>query len=183
MLKHLLVPGLAAALGISAPVLAQSVDGDAFAEALTTLNGDWSGTLEYRDYRSNERVFLPHARTVSTGPAGEYILTENAFTDPGYTVHAAELTSWDGERMRSVYSRGGSFEVSESQLVKFEQTENGWRAELRSHGSDNGQPAEIRYLWSLNGDSLRAERQARTDTREDFVFRNRIEVERQARGE
>ena len=51
------------------------------------LEGSWSGRLEYRDYRSNERVQIPHARTVSVAPDASYVMTSLEFTDPTYKVN------------------------------------------------------------------------------------------------
>jgi hypothetical protein len=72
------------------------------AVALAALEGGWTGTLEYSDYRSGKRVVLPtEARAALAGAAT--LAVHFVYDDgPGKTVHSYERLALDpdGEHVR-----------------------------------------------------------------------------------
>src|SRR5262252_429661 len=84
---------IAATLFVAAPVAAQQ---NATATSLAPnasllyagLLGDWVGQLEYRDFSSNERVFLPTWLRVTPGADGKAVQFAYTYDDgPNKTVH------------------------------------------------------------------------------------------------
>ena len=157
---------------------ASALDMDQFRAELADLDGDWTGVLEYRDYRSNERVQIPHDRTLNTAPDGSYQLTRMAFTDPGYQVYSAEIATFDGDTVSLAYAGNGEASVSQITLTAFEVTPTGWRAELTGNGIDAGELVEMRFVYELDGGALTADKSVRASDQEPFEFRNAIRVSR-----
>lgn len=161
---------------LSGPVLAQ--DMAALRSALSDLDGQWSGVLDYRDYRTDNRVQIPHSRSIRMAPDGSYMLTELAFTDPGYQVYSAEIATFDGTIVRLAYAGNGEASVTEIQLDTFEITAAGWRAVLTGDGIDAGADVEVRYVYELDGDAFQAEKLVRPDESAAFAFRNGVALSR-----
>ncbi|MFY0638844.1 hypothetical protein [Maricaulis maris] len=174
-MRHFLVAlfGFAALSSASA-----AQDMEAFESALAGLAGHWSGVLAYRDYQSGERTEIPHERSTRLAPDGSYMITELAFTDPGYRVFGAELLTIESGRLIVASVGSGGAEMVEADLVAFTQSETGWSAELSSRGHDNNAPADILYLIEVSADFMRQTKRVRATGAEEFEFRNAIEVRR-----
>ncbi|WP_421790339.1 hypothetical protein [Hyphobacterium sp.] len=151
-------------------------DMDQFRSELAGLDGQWAGVLEYRDFRTDQHVQIPHARTIQTAPDGSYQLTQMEFTDPGYRVYSAELATFDGNTIALAYAGNGEASVSELTLIDFELTDAGWRAELRGEGVDAGEAVDVRFIYELDGDELTADKSVRSSDADPFLFRNGIRV-------
>lgn len=171
----MLIMTLSLALASSSPAADPA---EQFRAALDTLEGDWAGVLEYRDYRSNRRIAIPHSRTVTVAPDASYVQTALSFTDPGYRVYRAELMTLDGADIHMAYASGGSIQTSEARLIEFEAGNEGWTAVLYGDTIDNGAPAQARYRFHVSDTTLEIEQAVRTSAGDEFLFRNGVTLTR-----
>ena len=113
------------------------------------LKGEWSGTLDYRDFGSDRRTVLPTLAVVSTDGADTVI----AFTfddGPGKVVHGTErwslsrdgkLLDMDGELYRVIERIGGG-STTDLTLV------------AEGTGKDNGHEVAVRIVVTRRGPRL-----------------------------
>lgn len=151
-----------------------------FVRALSSLAGSWAGHLAYRDYRSDKRVEIPHRRTMSLPPDGAYLLAELTFTDPGYQVYSAEITTVSWPTVQQAYASNGSLEVQQFTVTEFLPRSDGWSARLDGKGTDAGAPADIRLLMTVEAERLDFEKQVRSSGDQTFQFRNAVRLTRAA---
>ncbi|MEM9840876.1 MAG: hypothetical protein AAF830_17225 [Pseudomonadota bacterium] len=151
---------------------------DSIFEVMKTIEGTWEGALTYRDFSSNERVSIPHERTIHVGPNGQYALHENAYTDPGYQVFGAQMMQITKNAIIIGGTTGNSIEVERFSIEDASQGDDGWRAEAIGEGTDNGKPATIRLNLLIAENALIIEREVKAETDDDFLFRNEIRLER-----
>lgn len=144
-----------------------------------SLAGDWQGHLEYRDYRTDKRVRIPHARRVLAAPDASYLLSALEFTDPGYKVYNAEVLTFAGDQVKIAFVGSGSIDLDAVTMERFEETSDGWAATFTGSGEDAGQPAAIQFAWRLAGDELSIEKRVKTTGEADFSFRNGVVLQRQ----
>lgn len=134
------------------------------------LAGDWSGTLDYRDFGDDRRVVLPTKLTV-TGTGDEARLAFTFDDGPGKTVQASQWLRLlaDGgvlageerhapERMRVLERRGGG-DARELTLV------------AEGTGNENGASVEVRTVLARRGDVLSLSRLTRRPG-EPFLLRH-----------
>lgn len=152
--------------------------GEELREALPSLRGEWSGVLEYRDYRTNERVTLPHTRSVQVPPGADYVMSALEFTDPGYVVYSAEVFVLDGETVSVGYTSSDGIDTDRLQLISFSGVGGRWQAELTGETRDNGRDAEARYTYEVSEDTLNIIKAVRYSPDEDYVFRNGVRLQR-----
>lgn len=172
-------------LSVALSLLSPFVSSVAFAdeqltlpEAIKALEGDWEGELTYRDFRSNERVSIPHNRTISVGPNGGYVLIENVYIDPGYRVYSAELYRVTDETLTIASTTDTSVEVTNYTLISTDQQASQLTARFEGAGSDNGGQALVRLEVSLGANSFSVRRLVKADGADDFQFRNEIRFQR-----
>jgi len=161
---------------LSSSAMAQDIE--PFQQAVTDLGGNWSGTLEYRDYQSDERVEIAHNRSVSFAPDGSYMLTELSYADPGYQVYAAELATLNGQTLLIASIGNGEIESVEATLTEFAETDTGWIARFSGVGMDAGELADFRYVFEHNGDTLVQTKLVRAEGEDGFSFRNAVRIGR-----
>ena len=150
-----------------------------FQQARGSLPGSWVGHLEYRDYQSDKLVQIPHARTISLPPDGAYLLAELRFTDPGYQVYSAEVTTVSWPTVEQAYASSGSMELQQFTVTQFQTQGDGWTAQLDGQGADAGKPALIRLLMTVKGGQLTFEKQVRGDSDSTYQFRNAVRLTRE----
>ena len=149
-------------------------------EVLPDLVGTWTGTLAYRDYRSDQRVEIP-ARVVNRlGESGDVLVSDVTFTDPGWLVKSVELTSLaaDGSQLTTASASKGSVEVGAWTLDKWFEDDNGWRMVLLGEGTDDGRPAEFRLDRGLVNGAFTSTKEIRYQDEEgaDWQFRNELSL-------
>ena len=149
----------------------------AHAAYLEALAGSWTGTLEYRDYRSDRRVTL-QTRVVIT-PSADGLTFDYVYDDgPGKTVKsverisiAADLTSY---RIRN---GDGSYDVTfvAQGLREFGKASN--IVVLEGKGTENDEPVDVRISIVINTDTFSMLRESRR-LGADWRFRNHYQFKR-----
>jgi len=143
------------------------------AEVYQGLAGDWVGQLEYRDYTSNERVFLP--TWLSVTPAGgnavrfvhSYDDGPNKIVKEVWTVMldaaagTARFTS-DGEHSSDIYKVEG--------LAEFAKTGRG-KLVLTGTGVENDQKVDVRITITVRRNLYTYVKETRLPGQE-FLFRD-----------
>ena len=155
--------------------LATAQSADRFETAVT---GAWTGTLEYRDYRSDRRVTLPTKLVVEAVGPGQLTFAYTYDDGPGKLVTSRERITID--RAKSTYriQNGdgtydatfdvaglGSFAAASPVIV------------LSGTGDENGAPVDLRIRLTVHASSLTMLRESRTAGGE-WLFRNQYELTR-----
>src|SRR5689334_6515706 len=77
------------------------------------LTGSWTGTLEYRDYRSDKRVTLPTTLVVSSPAAGALTFAYVYDDGPGKTVTSQERITIDaGKSTYRIQNADGTYDAT-----------------------------------------------------------------------
>lgn len=146
--------------------------------AIHALSGEWSGVLTYRDFRTNERVSIPHDRSISVAADGSFATSENTYTDPGYKVYSAELFRATTDQLTIASTTRSSVEVTSYEMSSLTGEETAWTAVFDGKGSDNGGPADVRMHIDVSPTTLSIRRMVRSDGATEFAFRNEMVFER-----
>ncbi len=155
-----------------------------FARPGASFAGDWTGTLEYRDFKTDQPVKLPTRLTIRSSSDGRALTFAYTFDDgPGKQVHeTSTLTlfpqarsatiSSEGERTATAYSVEGFDEFTESR---------GGTLVLTGQGTDNDKPADVRLTVTLDATHLTWRKETRpTDGTGEFQFRDAYTLTRAA---
>ena len=177
-MKIYLIPFAALGVLLSTTASAQE-PGDMFATASANLAGDWSGYLEYRDYQSCDIARIPHERSITLPPDASYVVTQLAFSDPGQRIYAGEIATISENTIELAFVRGGTMEVESYVVSGFQTTATGWTTTLTASGYDAGAPADIRIVYTLDGETLTLEKMVQPEGDDAHAFRNRVVLERQ----
>ncbi len=149
---------------------------------LADLTGTWEGSLTYRDYQSDRRVQLPTRIDAQMSAAGDALVMEMAFTDPGYVVRSLDVltVSPDEKTLRSASVSNGQIETEDWVITEWMAKPDGWQCVLERDGMDDGRPARLRTTRELTGNTLRSLKEVRLTDQPDqeWAFRNELEVER-----
>jgi hypothetical protein len=148
------------------------------ADAALTGNflGDWTGQLEYRDYRTDERVSLPTWLNVQVYQNAHTIALNYTYDDgPTKVVHeqttltleaqsrTATVISLD-DHTTSVYSVDGLDEFSKR---------NRGTLTLQGKGTENNKPVDVRITVALGRNLLTWRKETRAaGTTDEFKFRD-----------
>jgi hypothetical protein len=142
------------------------------------LAGSWSGTLEYRDYRSDRRVTLPTKLVVEAGGPGRLTFAYTYDDGPGKIVTSQERITID--RQKSTYriqngdgSYDATFEVSG--LGSFAAASP--VVVLVGKGDENGAPVDLRITLTVHASTFTMLRESRT-VGGDWRFRNQYKLTR-----
>lgn len=167
-LTHLLMAGLLAA---PHPALAGPGDSDhpiARIEDFEVLEGDdWSGSLTYLNYNSEERSTIPvklQVREVK-GRTMNY-----AIQYPGeeeYNSKEQIVLSRDGRRI-------DGFEV----VARIESPDGALLITTLGKGEDDERPADLQFVYTLSADRLSIRKDVRFEGDEAFFNRNEYAFER-----
>lgn len=134
------------------------------------LHGRWSGTLDYRDYRNDQRTTLP---TVLDSDG----LTLNwTFDDgPGKTVRSSERWSFDNAGQSLIITSGGKrtrYRISELTSVG---DGKGVTLVLDGEATENGNTVTARLILTKSGPKLRLTKMTR-QVGELFLMRNSYDL-------
>lgn len=163
LLVALSAPACVAPVPSSAP----SPPPDVFA----ALAGNWTGVLEYADYRSDRRVQLPTRLAATAADASRTLSLAYEYREPnGETVTSRGVHRIDPAAGRYVM---GSDTFSIGTLEGFA-TRDAGRMIVTGAVIDNDRPEPARYTFVLAGDSLRITK----ETRSPWQFRNEYRLVR-----
>ncbi len=148
------------------------------------LVGGWTGTLEYRDYRTDRRVTLPTVLEVRSDSASGSLRFAYTYDDgPGKTVVDTTWVTIDpaGGRWLARSSSDSLPVVSQLSGLDAVRRAGAGTLTLTGHATDNDRPVETRTRWVLGGDSLSVTREFRTAPDRPYEFRHRYRFRRAVR--
>jgi hypothetical protein len=166
-----------------------------FRVIVDSLEGEWKGVLEYRDFGSDERVEIPAGMSCE---AFETELTTRrafAFVDPGRVVRLGEIVRFDASGPTptcTIIPEDGPIDAVRGGLERWRVESwsvdgpNAWRLVMTSEGTDNGRPALFRTTQTLRDGAVSAVKEVDyTDDEattgvagERFEFRNAVRLAR-----
>jgi hypothetical protein len=155
-------------------VLALSVLPLAAASPTAPWIGDWSGVLEYRDYKPpHGRVSLPTKLSVTSTPAEPTtFLLRFVYDDgPGKIVKSASRLSLDLPARRLVWSSEGKPSTPADIYELIESSPSGDRLVFLGQSTDDDKPSRIRYTFTTAANSWRILKETTSDGPE-FAFRH-----------
>lgn len=168
------------ALLLSVCPVAQSAP-DALAY-VSRLEGRWTGSLVYRDYRSGKRVTLPMRAQIEHSAETRTLLQRSVFQDPGHEVHNLDILSLaaEGQRVRCrSFGRRGEETVDYTLVeVRAASESKGFELLLEAEGQDDGKPATVRVAWRYDGVRFIATKTVRPAGADEFAFRNEARLSR-----
>jgi hypothetical protein len=176
-----------AALLTAAPAAAQEAPAaPSLAEVLASQSGEWTGTLEYRDYQADSWFGLPMRVRVTDGGDGVTWIRTADFDD-GPNVGVVRITTVtmlgeDGSTEYAVGFRKGRVpEVSSARLTLAAWADaTHWTILAEETATDDDRPALIRETIVRSGDRLTTLKEVdfTDDTAEAWLVRNRSMLER-----
>ena len=137
------------------------------------LTGNWSGTLEYRDYRSDRRVTLPTTLAVTAAADGglDYVYTYD--DGPGKTVVSRErVTVTPAAGTYRVQNADGTYDATFTALNLRDFGAASNTVVLAGNGTENDVPVELRITITLTASELTMTRESKRAGGE-WLFRNR----------
>jgi len=146
---------------------------------LRSLEGSWTGYLEYRDFNTDQIVRLP-AKARMDAADNDLVLSRSlVFTDPTYDVETSDVVMIEGDGLTEVsVEADGPVTTSYRIVERTYRTSRDWELVLEREGTDNGQPAGIRLTQVMLGRTFTSTRDVLTEGATEYLFRNRIRVER-----
>ena len=154
---------VARTIGTPAPVL------DAAATLTSALAGNWTGTLDYRDYGNDGRVSLP-ALMSANGLAIAWTFDDG----PAKTVRSAETWSFTPDGKSLVIRHEKSSETMA--IAEFRRGISGSIALVADgNGEENGRKVMVREILTRDGPVLRLTRMSRT-AGQPFIMRHSYQL-------
>ena len=138
------------------------------------MTGEWVGQLEYRDFRTNERVYLPTWLTMTPGVDGTSV-TLGYIHDDGPTKTVREEStlaiSSASNTAKITSNRDHTSEAyAVSGLEEFAKLNRGTLI-LTGPGKENDKPVEVRITLTLRRNLFTLVKETK-HTGEDFKFRD-----------
>src|SRR5690349_7131768 len=136
------------------------------------LQGSWLGTLEYRDYRSDRRVTLPTALTVTARGTG---LLEYAYVyddGPGKTVRSTERVTIDTAASTYRVQNDEGYDATFAMTNGPAANEGTATFILNGTGTENDAPVDLKITVTVSSRTLTMLRESKR-AGEDWNFRNR----------
>ncbi|MCR2832888.1 hypothetical protein [Parerythrobacter lacustris] len=171
----------------TAPTAAQDAPAaPPLAEVLASQVGEWTGTLEYRDYQADRWFGLPMRVTVADGGDGVTMIRTADFDD-GLRVGVVRITTVtmlgeDGSTEYSVGFRKGRVpEVSSARLTLAAWSDDAhWTILAEETATDDDRPALIRETIVRDGARLTTLKEVdfTDDDAAEWLVRNRSTLDR-----
>ena len=138
---------------------------------LTLLNGHWTGQLQYQDYSSDRNVILPMEVTIRLSPDKQFVISDVAYTDPGYKVYAHVVTRFDHEnkKVHEYYFSKGNMTEHNYDIDWIQHSDNKWIIEYSKQGQDGGKPANIKIRKTISADSYISQQWVQYADAEAFI--------------
>ena len=139
--------------------------------------GTWTGTLEYRDYRSDRRVTLP-TRLVITAAANGTLEYAYVYDDgPGKVVTSTERVSIDSAAATYRVQNAEGYDATFTMASADEFGAQSNTIVLTGKGTENDAVVDLRITVTVTSAELVMLRESRR-AGEDWLFRNRYALKR-----
>jgi hypothetical protein len=174
---------LLATLAIAAPATANpAIDVTA---ARASLNGNWTGSLEYLDYTADKWFGIPVKTTIEDQGDGATTIRKSDFDD-GPVKGMVRITSVELFDATKGAVAIGTFRKDRTPQIDTYQVRMEGNATDSTHwtmveevlGQDNNRPALLRITTKRDGDSLEALKQVdfQDDDKQEWLSRNRTRL-------
>lgn len=170
---------------------AEPEDPDAFVPGpkeifLAQLAGEWRGVITYVETSAPRRtVQVPVAITGRTPADGSYAVMETTYLDPTLYIFAATIVTASDEVVTETYAREGAVEAFRYNVERITVSRNGGRvdATLTTTAREADRPADIRILYTINGDTMIRRKEVRflDVATAPYVLRNELRLARAIR--
>ena len=138
------------------------------------LTGEWVGQLEYRDFRTNERVFLPTWLIMTPGRDGASVKFNYTYDDGPTKTVREELTLAISAGAKTATTSSNRDHTSETYMVsgleEFAKVNRGTLV-LTGPGKENDKPVDVRITITLRRNLFTWVKETK-HTGEDFKFRD-----------
>ncbi|WP_420130299.1 hypothetical protein [Longimicrobium sp.] len=162
---------LIAASLVACTTAAPAADPPPPADVFAALDGNWSGVLEYADYRTDRRVQLVTRLTADASDDGRTLTMAYVYTEPnGENVTSQGVHRIDLPAGRYVMG-DDTFDIG---MVEGFTSAAGGRMVVTGTVIDNDRPEPARHTITLSGDTLRMLK----ETRSPWQFRNEYRLVR-----
>lgn len=136
---------------------------------LKSLPGDWTGTLTYIDYSSNEPYSMPADLKVEPG-ANEYQFQL-------YNIYPNEPKANNKDKIK--ISKNGQ-EINKRKVKSKERLSNGsLQITTEYSGKDNNKPALIRNIYTLGVDKFIIRKEVKYENSDEWFKRNEFNYKRE----
>lgn len=162
---------LAVGLAQEAAIPAQPAD---FDKLYAGFLGDWVGQLEYRDFSSNERVFLPTWLTVSRRDDGRSLQFAYVYDDgPNKTVKETSVVAFDVTAGTATFASDRDHSSDTYKVAGFEEFASTGRGRLllTGRGTENNKKVDIRITMTLRRNLYTYRKETRLPG-QNFLFRD-----------
>ena len=137
-------------------------------DELNSLMGEWTGSLTYMDYSTNEPFSMPANVTVKPGKNDNQILLFYEYPNEPQANSKGKVT----------VSKEGSA-INGNPLVSSENLENGdTQFTTESSGKDNNEKALIRNIYVIGEKRFIIRKEVKFDSSDEWLQRNEFKFER-----
>ena len=171
MIKALITPFVALLLGLSLCAFGQTSSASRD-QIYSALAGQWTGTLEYRDFQSNERVLLPAWLEVQPNADGKSV--EFSYTyDDGPTKTVTEKSTIAIDEAGHQFSVTSDRDKSSDHFQVEGNEQRGKRIKLTLTGStqENHKTVDVRITVKIDRNLYQFTKETRS-AGQDFMFRD-----------
>lgn len=148
------------------------------AEVFASLDGNWEGVIEYRDYQSDTLQSIPMRANMESRPDGVTMVQRFSFSDPRAAVYATNLIAFGGDTLSGAAARAGRpFETYQQKVtVTSSEAKDRWSLIMAQEGMDDNRPASIREtVIRIEGQMIiTKEVDFLDDNKQQWDFRNRV---------
>ncbi|MFG0259147.1 MAG: hypothetical protein ACF8LK_02250 [Phycisphaerales bacterium JB041] len=174
------LPTVAAALIAALPLHATAQpDRIEIRQTLRSLEGAWQGTLEYRDYQSDERSTIPVRADLEPGDLLPTLTRRVEFTDPGRVILSQDLVTISGNTYTEFDPAQDTTTTYAIEGLRFDDTYD-WSLTLSGEALDGGTPSAIRIEQVMDGNSFVVTKLVRpaAEPKAEWQFRNQFRLNR-----
>lgn len=146
---------------------------------LRSLEGTWQGTLEYRDYQSNNRTTIPLRADLEPGALMPTLARRVEFTDPGRVILSQDIVTITGNTYTEFDPAESTTITYTVENLRFDDTYD-WTLTLTGEALDGGTRSAIQIEQVMDGNTFVATKRVRPSDEPTaaWQFRNRISLDR-----
>ena len=173
-MKQPLIFVLGALLATIPPALALAEAGSALPQIFSALSGAWTGQLEYRDFQTDKRVFLPTWLDIAASPDGKSLQFTYVYDDgPTKTITERSTLSLDLANKRATLTSDRDHSADTYSIEGLEKLRPSGFGDLvlTGTGTENDKPVDVRISLTLNRNLYTFRKETRPPGK-DFLFRD-----------